>query len=497
MLENTLLTAKKMLFGTFWTVAMRMSVRLLGVISMIVLARLLSPEDFGLVAKAVMIYTFLELITELGLETSLIKDKESETADYDTVWTLHILRGIAIAAILCLIAGAAASYFRSPEIEVIIYCYAAISFVAGFYNIGIVDFRKYFKFEKDFKYNVYKKIAAFSATLTVAYVYKTYWALVVGVAVDAIVAVLASYWMSSFRPKWSLEKWRYLLNFSKWMLGYELLVAIATKIDFFVLSRYSTTANVGLYTISYEVAGTPSSEIAMPVARASMPGLAQHSDNLEEFRRLYAMVISMVLLIAVPAATGVNLVSETLTLTVLGEKWAEAAPLIEVLAFFGVVRAVYALSVPALITRSRVDLVAKIAFINVISKLAACMIGFYLYGLMGLVYGVLISGVISALLVVLVQQALGLVHISELAKSCWRIIVCSVFMYVGVMFFRDIVAADYLAYGYQFRLLVDVVLGAFLYILSMLVLFKLSGADHGPEVVVLNYLKQRLEKKDG
>src|SRR5689334_2895823 len=98
--------------GAFWTVAMRTSVRLVGIVSVLILARLLVPEDFGIVAQAAMFYSFVELVTALGLESALIQNQAAGREHYDTVWTLNVLRGLLNGSVLALIAYPAAVFLR-------------------------------------------------------------------------------------------------------------------------------------------------------------------------------------------------------------------------------------------------------------------------------------------------------------------------------------------------------------------------------------------------
>ena len=153
--------SKKTFFATLWTVGSRMAVRFIGVISLVILAKILGPEDYGLVGKAAVIYGFLEMITELGLESALIANQKATHNHYSSAWTIHIMRGALIALVLVALAIPAANLMQEERLELIIYCYAAISFLRGFYNIGVVDFRKNMTFSKDFYYSLYQKLASF------------------------------------------------------------------------------------------------------------------------------------------------------------------------------------------------------------------------------------------------------------------------------------------------------------------------------------------------
>lgn len=479
----------KIFSGTIWTVAMRVAIRFLGIISMIILARLLEPTDFGLVAKATMIQSFLFMITELGLEPALIRDQKSTKDHYNTVWTVHIIRGGIIGLFLAILAYPASVYLHEPRLQYIIYCYALVTFFEGFYNIGVVDFRKEMNFSYDFKYNLYKKVAGFIVTISVAIIWQTYWALVAGVFASLIVSLFASFAMSSFRPKVSLSEWRALIDFSKWYLGYEILVAVSSKIDLFILSRFSTTENVGFYTIATEVAATPSTEIAMPVSRAMLPGLSKLNHDIKQFSSMYLLVLSAVLMIAIPAATGVSFLSDKITLTLLGDKWLEAIPFIQILAFFGLSRVVNATAISALVAFNRPDILTKVAAIRTVLRVVILSGGLYFLGVIGMVWGVLIAGLVGLIIIMFIQSRLRILPFKELIALIWRIILATLVMVAGLYFLRDTILID-LEIHLFFSLFLEILVGAILYGVSLMLLWYFFSKGNGPE----NYILQKVFK---
>ena len=161
MTDNPRSIGDRIATGAFWTVGMRLSIRALGVVSVIILARILVPEDFGIVAKAAMIASVLEMIMEFGLDAALIHNRKATSAHYDTVWTIHVIRGSVIALILVALAKPAAVFFHEPVLSVILLFYALSSFINGLHNVGVVDFRKNLEFDRDFRFSLYHKTVEF------------------------------------------------------------------------------------------------------------------------------------------------------------------------------------------------------------------------------------------------------------------------------------------------------------------------------------------------
>ncbi|TMQ29638.1 MAG: lipopolysaccharide biosynthesis protein, partial [Nitrospirae bacterium] len=138
--------------GAGWMVMLRMADRVLGVISLGILARMLLPEHFGLVALAGSLGGLLEILSELSVELALIRGSQSDRRLYDSAWTIKIVRGLVVSVILLLLAPTVARFFAEPRIEVVVYYLALASFILSFENIGVVEFRKHLAFEKEFTY---------------------------------------------------------------------------------------------------------------------------------------------------------------------------------------------------------------------------------------------------------------------------------------------------------------------------------------------------------
>ena len=480
--------------GAFWTVLMRLGIRALGVVSIIVLARILVPEDFGVVAKASMIASFLEMVTQFGLDTALIQNQAAKRRHYDSVWTIHVIRGAAIAICLVILSEPAATFLNEPELDRVLLYFALASFISGFENVGIVNFRKDLTFDRDFGFNISKKLAGFVATVSAALLLKSYWAFVIGSLSASVVGLLVSYVMSNYRPRFSLEELRSLFDFSKWIFLMSIVNAISIKIDTLILSRLSTTQIVGKYTVAYEIAGSASTEIAMPIARATMPGLAKLYSELDEFRATYTSSILLVMLVVLPAALGLSVLSESITHVLLGEKWADAAILIEILALFGVFRAVYSVSASAFMASGEVKRFSLLSALNLLLRIVILIAGFLLGGAVGLAWGVLVSSIIFNAMLLLVQNRLGFVRWSDLGRGVWRNALASLLMYAALVYatstFDGIIDLNTLP-----NLLIFVVSGMVIYVSSLTILNLVSNNNEGPEMVVLEFLKSKVPKR--
>ena len=135
----------------------RLAQRGIGLLSTVVLARLLVPEDFGLVAMAMAIYGLVDLLSQFGFDTALIHKQDADRRHYDTAWTLNLVFRTLCGLLLIIAAPLGASLLEEPRLEAVIYVIAIVSLVQGFENIGIVAFRKDFHFNMEFHFRIAKK----------------------------------------------------------------------------------------------------------------------------------------------------------------------------------------------------------------------------------------------------------------------------------------------------------------------------------------------------
>lgn len=475
--------------GAFWTVAMRFSMRILGVVSIIILARILVPEDFGIVAKAAMIATFLEMVTAFGLDAALIQNRDATHEHYDTVWTIHVARALVISLVLLLVASPAATFLREPELDTILIFYALASAIRGFENVGVVDFRRDLQFDRDFKFGLIQKLAGFVVTISVALIWQNYWAFVVGVLVTSLTGTITSFWMSPFRPSFSVSEWRSLFHFSKYIFYIGIVHSIVMKIETFILSRFSTTGVVGTYTVADEIATTVSTEVAMPIARAAMPGLAKLNDDSSAFESVYTTSILVSMLLLVPASAGVGALAIPITDVLLGSKWSDAAPFIAILAFVGVARAISSISASAFLSSGRLSAYAKVVTSRLVLRLLFLVYGYVIGGPIGMAWGMLAAENVFLLVSLYVQHSIGFVNLGVLISQLWRVFAAAALMYLCLT--RIWQQLDCCEVGIALiDLVVQVVLGALVYASVLMTLRYLSRDKQGPEEVVIAYFKE-------
>jgi O-antigen/teichoic acid export membrane protein len=229
---------KRMARGAAWMVALKLSERAFGLVSTVVLARVLIPEDFGLVAMATAVLAIVELLQALGFDITLIRTPDARREHYDTAWTLNLMLAATCALLLVLSAHHAARFYHDPRVEPVIWALAAGVLASGFENIGIVALRKELEFQREFWFRLTKKVITIIVTLSCALALRSYWALVIGMICSRIFGVGLSYVFHPYRPRLSLAEARSFVGFSKWLLLGSVLGVLRTRGAHLLVGRW-------------------------------------------------------------------------------------------------------------------------------------------------------------------------------------------------------------------------------------------------------------------
>lgn len=327
----------RVLAGSLWLIILRSISRVIGFTSTILLARLLVPEDFGLMAMAAVSMAFLEAFTTLNLGTVLIRNALSSRADYDTAWTLQILRGTLIAVVVLVGAPAIAGYFEEPRMIQILPFVAAASFINGFHNIGMVDLEKQFRFQSIVIKESLTRVTMVLLQVTLALVWRNYWALIAGIVCQSVVAVSLSYSFSPYRPRLSLARFAEIFGFGKWLTLSSITLFLMEQADSLIIGRMLTPEILGLYVIGRNFITMPVNELCGPVARVMFPAYAQIAHDPAALYRAMLMMLAAMVAVVAPACAGLALISEPFVLVVLGAKWLPAADIMTILAIGAII----------------------------------------------------------------------------------------------------------------------------------------------------------------
>ena len=319
--------------GAGWVVAWRMLTRVLGLISTLILVRLLAPADFGLVALATSFALALDACLSIGVEDQLVRSNNPRPALYHTAFTLNLFRCLAVAALIAFLAAPAAAFFGDARLYEVFLALAVSAGLSGLANVGVADFRRQLSFHKEFQLQLLPRLAGITVTLIAAWLLRSHWALILGVLVSRLGLVIMGHLLHPYRPRLSLEAWRELISVSAWSWAISVCSVIRDRADSMVIGRLLGPPALGPYAVGVELAVLPTSELIDPICRACMPGFAETLRNggMAELGRAWLRIIALVAVLALPAGVGISLIAGPLVALLFGQGWLEAAPIVAIL----------------------------------------------------------------------------------------------------------------------------------------------------------------------
>jgi lipopolysaccharide exporter len=479
----------KFVIGAAWVTATRWAIRFVGLVNTIILARLLMPEDFGLIALAMIVVDFIDVWLWLGVDAALVQKKTLTRADYNSAWTMRLIQGGLIAVLVAIAAPFAAEFFKEPRIVAILWVLAPAIFLTSAANIGIVDFQRAVNFRADFIMLLSSKIFSVVVTIALAFWLRSYWALVIGIFSGYLATFIISYIIHPYRPSLCLEKWREFWGFSKWIIVANLGGFLNRKTDEILVGKIASPGLLGIYTIALDLGQMVTNELARPINKVLFPVIANIQEDLARVKRTYLLTISGINTVTMPVGVGLALVAEEFVLTILGEKWLGAVPFLQIFAIYGVLRFTYSGAASVLIALGRVKTNSLLTWYEASFMVGLCLLGGYYYELTGIAYGRAAASIVMAGITYLYLIKYIQIQLIDIVMVLWRPVISVVCMALSIQAFHQAFEAVFWV-----SLICKMLLGAVVYVSVALFLWNTSGRPDGVEFMVITRVRKFISK---
>ncbi len=486
---------RKTVIGTAWLLLWRVMTRSLGFVSTLVLARLLVPADFGLVAMATTFSAGIEALSQLGLQDALVRRREEGFDLHHTAFTLQLGRATATGIVIAAGAPTAAWWFSEPRLLPVILVLAGLTVLNGLENVGMAEYRRAMRFDAQFKVNLATRLTGFFTTIGCAVVWQSYWALMAGICVSSAMRVVMSYWMHPFRPRLQLLRWRQLAHFSFWTWATAAASLVWDRCDPFVLGPTFGPAKLGLYLLAMEIALLPVSELIAPAADALFSAFARAQKDGGSSLHHAPEAAGIILLAVAPLVLSVSAASGPVVEVMLGTKWVEAWPIVAVLAWTCMFSPYSFICSAALVANGHVrwNFLANVAASVV--KLATLLVTVSLTS-NPVIIGAVTAGCVAAesVMFLLLLRGTGAVHLQPALGGLGRV-VAATGLAAGAVWWSD------LGWGAGVGLLGQNLVRGFVvggigtgvFGLAVLLLWQVTGQPKGPERRLIQLLGSWLE----
>ncbi len=467
-------------------VAIRVFQQLLGLVRPIILARLLAPDDFGLIGIAIMTRLVVERLGIAGgFRDALIRRDDLTKEHYESAWTLEVLRAIAFGGIVALLAPYIAEFFRAPEATPIIRIAGLEIAILALVSVGMIFVRKELKFKKEFYFRIIPSIIGTGVTIWLAFELRNVWALALGQLTISILSVLMSYLVAPYfmRPRIDLPKVKEIAGFAIWTSVTNLFFVAASHVDRFFVGRILGPTSLGIYVISGRITNLVSHELSHGVLRVGFPTFAKLQVNRKVFNEAFGQLVASTIFILSPLAFVIAVWAPELVEVVLGSKWLDAVPVIRVLAGAAVLHALAQIYRTALLSLGRASVTATAAAVHLTIVAATAYPLITNFGVAGTGWAV-ISGN-GATVLFLFFRGRGALQLSAL--NLGRSVVIAALLSSGLLLapvLRDIDSLE----QYQLLLAGLSIFGA-VYLAAAFVLYKFT--HYGPLQILVDFRTRR------
>ncbi|MEA2626533.1 MAG: lipopolysaccharide exporter [Candidatus Binatota bacterium] len=339
----------------FWMAWSRGVLQVLSFGSTLVVARLLHPADYGLIALAAISTNMVGLLSEMGLGAAIIQYRDLD--DNELNGCFWVTLGIAVIGYvtLCLAASTIAAWFETPRLAPVMIAIGATLPLSAARVVPDGLLRRRLELDKVSKAEIASSVASIPAVLGLAWAGAGVWALVSGVLVLAVVQTVASFWFVRWVPGFSVasRRFREIMRFSLATLGMRISWAAYDQSDAFVLGKVSGDAALGFFAMAKQVAILPVTKVAVVVNQLATPILAGYQEDRSAMRDSFLKGIRLVGCLTLPLTVGMALEADDLVLVVLTDKWAPMVPILQLLSLYTLVHSLDVFLPSVLLARFR------------------------------------------------------------------------------------------------------------------------------------------------
>ncbi|MBB3595712.1 PST family polysaccharide transporter [Rhizobium sp. BK529] len=466
---KTLLASIWLLTGVFYS-------RVANLAMIIILARILVPADFGLVALGTTLLTILTTVTDLSLANALIHHKDANKEDFDTAFTLSAIRGLALSAVMIGSGFVMAHIYNDSRLIGVCLGLSSRPLLNGLKSPHFIRYSK----DLDFKTVAFSEAMEYTAQLVVsvalALATNSYWAIVAGAVAASCSGIVVSYIYAPYRPSISFGSWRKILDFSIWLTFNQFVSVIGSRFDNFLAGGLLGISAFGAYNVGNNISAMITQSAAQPLERVLFPSFAKMTHDNARLKQAYQKSQASFFAIGMPLGVGLALVAEPFVYLMLGPNWSIAAKVIQFIApvlgiqiVFGPANALaYAVGATRnLFNRGIVLLVLRVPIV---------FIGLYFFGMTGLLIARVVSGgvLVSVVNFYLVRSLTGL-RIWDQLFVTWRSWVSGVAMVLSVLVTGAALPPVDSSHTATLALFVMSVVGAAVYCSSHALLWVLAG----------------------
>jgi len=366
--SSTSTLSQRVVRGGLWMLGLRVANRGLGFVRILILARLLLPEDFGLIGIALLATNILDTFSATGFSSALIQRGQAGEELWDTTWLFSLVRGFLLGAIVFAAAPWVAEFFGRPDALWIIRAIGLTLLLRGLTNPSVVGYIKEMSFQRQFGYEIGITVVDAAVAIPLALIYRSVWALAMGGLAGQAAGVVLSWLIHPMRVRLRFDRraFRELYGFGRWITASNIFNFLLTQGDDILVGRLLGAPALGWYQMAYRVSNLPATEIASVISQVTFPAYAQLQESRARVGAAFLRVIRMSTLLSFPIGALVILLGPDFTRVILGPHWVPMISTMQILAIYGLIHSLGASCGPVFLGLGRANLTAKIQLVKLV-----------------------------------------------------------------------------------------------------------------------------------
>ena len=414
---------RKVLNSAILSASAKVIDKMLGLVSTMLLARILAPEEFGYIAIISIAIYFFDILSHVASEQYVIRKERVTFADLYTAWTANLLLKSLISVLIVVLAPVISVFFEQPELTSA-FCVASLILpLQALRSPAYILLKRQLKFTVLFWTTLIERLFAVPILLIFAITLKSYWAFVMTDIIASIFGVLLSYIVAKKKLKFTLSGLKEQWQFSKWMLGKNIVGYARSQCDTVFVSKFFSALTLGNYHMARELAMMPAHFLLAPAIEPLLSAFKEDSDKNEELLNNVAFSLVVVLVVSVPMCAFSWMFAEQIILVLLGPGWELAIELLPILVFLFLYWTLMQVIETALIAQGRVQLVFAFDCISLLFIVVSLLsVLSYSDSVFNLAWIRVLLGVISCMTITLVMFKKNTRHLYPVLTICFGMV---------------------------------------------------------------------------
>lgn len=346
----------------------------------IILARLLSPREFGLVGMLTIFIAISQSFIDSGFSQALIRKKNPSQVDYSTVFYFNLIIGIICFLILFFCSGLIARFFKEPQLKSLVQVIGLSLIINSFTIIQRTILTKRIDFKLQTKISIIASIISGIVGIGMALTGYGVWSLVIKTIVMYLMTSILLWLWNKWKPIliFSLQSFKELFSFGSKLLISGLIDTIYRNVYYLIIGKYFSAQELGYYTRADQFNALPSSTLTTVIQRVSYPVLSSIQDDKERLKAAYKKIIRSTMLITFVLMLGMAAIAKPMILTLIGIKWEPCIIYLQMLCFVGMFYPLHAINLNMLQVQGRSDLFLRLEIIKKSLAVPIIIVGIFL-----------------------------------------------------------------------------------------------------------------------